>query len=175
MPLILKHLWMVSIIDLELMMVAVAVSDSLSHLKNFSFKIISSKKQGGIQGVALYYGYACQTHLIECIPGQLHSLPFPWGTVGCYLIHILPLRRAQNTFTEHSAWIFKRGSFDWHDIGSQEKKNTLSLQRTSAANSFQNTDGTGNSGPLLSFLYPQATGTAPCQLAKYLQAKNISF
>lgn len=77
MPLILKHLWMVSIIDLELMTAAVAVSDSLSHLEHFSFKIIiSSKKQWRIQGLALFYGYACRAHLIECIPGQLHSLLF---------------------------------------------------------------------------------------------------
>lgn len=104
MPLILKHLWMVSIIDLELMMAAVVASDSLSHLEHFSFKIIiSSKMQGRIQGLALYYDCACQAHLIEYIPGHLHSFPFPWGTVGYYLIHILPLRKAQNTFTEHSA------------------------------------------------------------------------
>lgn len=95
---------MVSIIDLELMMAAVAVSDSLSHLEHFSFKIIiSNKKQGRIQGLALYCDCACQAHLMECILGQLHSLPFPWGTVGYYLIHILALRKARNIFTEHSA------------------------------------------------------------------------
>lgn len=103
MPFILKHLWMVSIIDLELMMAAVAGSDSLSHLEHFTKITIRSRKQGRIQGLALYYDCACQAHLIEYIPGQLHSLPFPCGTVVYYLIHILPLRKSLNTFTESSA------------------------------------------------------------------------
>lgn len=54
MPLILKHLWIVSIIDLELMMPAVAVSDSPHHLEHyFSNLIISSKRQERTQGLAL--------------------------------------------------------------------------------------------------------------------------
>lgn len=54
MPLILKHLWMVSIINFQLMIVAVDVPDSLYHLQHFSFKlIIGSKRQGGTHGLAL--------------------------------------------------------------------------------------------------------------------------
>lgn len=111
-----------------------------------------------------------------CMPGTPHRMhtraaPFSsvlWGAVEWYLKHILPLWKAQ-------CINFQKGQFwlTWHWL--TRKKTTLSLQRTSAANSFQNTDGTGSSGPLLSLLYLQATGTAPCQLAKYLQAKNISF
>lgn len=110
------------------------------------------------------------------MPGALNVMciraaPFPSIFLGyCgVLIYILPLRRAQDTFTRHSAWIFKRGNFDWYDTGSQGKEHPF-LAEITFKQSSHNIDGTGIS-PFL--FISSSTRDSPGQLAKYLQAKNI--